>query len=188
MTLSNPPNLRMDFFVYPGQPLVSAACIVQLYRKVEDAAEKTAHGYSEAEGNRGVPGAGGQASKAVQALMGFRSHGSIDQVIKDLHTGWRHTVHPGNFDDAFDPGQAKAEELEPELREALKAWFKTRHRHMWRDSKFGASPFTTGASGRGRTVAVNRVCPCGAEKVREFDHQARSSKWVYTSRGGPSEQ
>ena len=34
-------RLRVDYHVYPGQPLVSAACIVQLYQKIEDAAAKT---------------------------------------------------------------------------------------------------------------------------------------------------
>ena len=112
-----------EFFEYPGQPLVSAAYIVAIYDSPEEAGGKTEYGFCEAEGNNQIPGAGNQATKAVEALMGYRKHGSVDQVVKDLHSWWRRSVFPGNHPETYEPGQKKAEALEPELREKLTAWF-----------------------------------------------------------------
>ncbi len=119
------------YFVYPGQPLVIATFITYLYASPEMAAvpsksriAQNPQSWCAAEGNVEIPGAGGQATKAVEALMRFRKHGSIDEVIKELHEQWERTVGPrsGNHESAFDLGQKRAEALEPKLREALKIW------------------------------------------------------------------
>lgn len=122
-------TLRTDYEEYPGQPLVCAAAIVSAFPSPEAAAVRcvgrdgTPLNFCTAEGSSEVPGAGGQASKAAFALMAYRKHGSIDKVIAELHDGWRNTVGGGNHDKAFEPGQQKAEALEPMLRAALAAWF-----------------------------------------------------------------
>jgi len=171
--------IRQDYFTYPGQALVAAACIVQTYRKVEDAAERTRHGFCEAEGNSAIPGAGGVATNAVSALMGYRRHGDIDQVIHDLHDDWDRLTGPGtgNYEEVHEEGQRRAVELERRLRVDLTQWYKTRHRHMWRVTKWRAPGHTKGASGRGRTMAWKRECPCGAVQWRRFDEEKRRSKW-----------
>lgn len=121
--------LRTDYEEYPGQPLVCAAAIVSAFPSPEAAAVRcvgrdgTPLNFCTAEGHSEVPGAGGQASKAAFALLRYRQHGSIDKVIEELHQSWRDTVGGGNFDKAFEPGQKKAESLEPALRSALAAWF-----------------------------------------------------------------
>jgi hypothetical protein len=122
MPLPTPTQLTIYHHEYPGQPLVSAACIVQLYESPEAAAERSPHGWFVAEGNANIPGAGGQATKAVIALLNYREHGSIDQVIEELHDGWRRTVHPGNFHDRLEPGMEKAKAIEPKLRKVLEVW------------------------------------------------------------------
>lgn len=121
--------LRRDYEEYPCQPLVCAAAIVSAFASPELAAVRcvsrdgTPQEFCAAEGHSEIPGAGGQASKAALALLRFRQHHSIDTVIAELHQGWRNTVGGGNFDKAFEPGQKKAEALEPALRVALAAWF-----------------------------------------------------------------
>jgi hypothetical protein len=111
-----------EFFEYPGQPLVSAAYIVAIYDSPEEAGATGRH-FKAAEENGQIPGAGNQATQAVKTLMGYRQHGSVDQVLKDLHSGWRRSVFPGNFPEAYESGQRKAKALEPELREKLTAWY-----------------------------------------------------------------
>lgn len=110
-------TLHKDYEEYPGQPLVCAAAIVSAFPSPEAAAVRsvgrdgTPHNFCTAEGSSEIPGAGGQASKAAFALLRFRQHGSIDKVIADLHQGWRDTVGGGNYDEAFEPGQKKAEDV-----------------------------------------------------------------------------
>lgn len=121
--------LLAEYEEYPGQPLVCAAAIVKTFPFPEAAAVRctsldgTPHSFCAAEGHSEIPGAGGQASKAAFALLRYRQHGSIDKVIAELHEGWRNTVGGGNFDEAYEPGQKKAEALEPMLRTALAEWF-----------------------------------------------------------------
>lgn len=121
-TLPSPWELRRDYDVYPTPPLISAACIVQLFPNLEAAAARTEHGWCAAEGAHDVPGAGGQATKAVRAMERYRDHGDVDLVLVELHEGWRRTVHPGNFEDRYEPGNEKAEAIEPLLRPVLEAW------------------------------------------------------------------
>lgn len=124
-------DIHLKYHEYPGQPLVSAASIVAVFPSVEAAAvpsldsQGKPHGWCEAESCGDVHGAGGQAGKAVDALMKYRLHGSIDKVIAELHADWFQTVRPGsgNHEQRFEPGQKKAEALEPMLRAALAAWF-----------------------------------------------------------------
>jgi len=129
MTLPSTTRLMIDYHVYPGQPLVSAAFIVQLFDSPEQAAQECIDrygkgmGFCRAEGEAEIPGAGGQATKAVGCLLAYREHGSIDQVIEDLHAQWRRTVFPGNFGDRYEPGMERAKTIEPALREALAEWF-----------------------------------------------------------------
>jgi len=113
-----------EYFVYPGQPLVIAGDIVEVFDSLTEAAELTEHGFCKAEGHRDVSGAGSHPTAAISAMKGFREHGSIDQVISDLHTAWRVRVGCGNFDDRFEEGQRKAKEFEPILRERLETWLK----------------------------------------------------------------
>jgi hypothetical protein len=123
-------TIARNFDVYPGQPLVSAACIMREYHNPETAALPCISHAGEvlswyaAEGNGNIPGAGGQTTRAVDALLRFRQHGSIDQVIWELHEGWKQTVGPGtgNHESKFEEGQKKAQELEPQLRKALPDW------------------------------------------------------------------
>lgn len=126
------PGLRLrDYNVYPTQEIVSAAHILLEYDSPEEANldaltfDGESHGFRSAEGNSNIPGAGGQATKAVEALLRFRDHGSIDQVIEDLHASWKRTVGPGtgNHENAYEPGMEKAKLLEPAFRKALAAWF-----------------------------------------------------------------
>jgi len=52
-------------------------------------------------------------------------------------------------------------------------------KHQWRNLKYRASPLTTGASGRGRTVAWRRVCEiCGEVQQRYTDYEVRRTKWA----------
>lgn len=122
-------EITQAYEVYPGQPLVSAACIVAVFASPEEAflphvsTDGTTPGWYEAESRREIPGAGGQASMAVDILLGYRKHKSIDRVITELHEGWNRTVNPSNFPDRYEPGMVKARALEPLLREALAEWF-----------------------------------------------------------------
>lgn len=124
-----PTRLR-EFAEYPGQPLVSAAYIVATFRSPEEAAlpsidrDGREHGWCVAEGTSEIPGAGGQATKAVAVLLAYRKHGSIDKVIETLHEGWERTCGfgTGNHEHAYEPGMEKARKLEPMLRQALAEW------------------------------------------------------------------
>lgn len=117
------------FSVYPTQPLVSAAMIIACYPSPEAATVPRCgtrtwehHSWYAAEGDARISGAGGQASKAIDALLKYRQHGSIDMVISDLHNAWRRTISDSNYPEAFIPGQEKANELEPVLRKVLVQW------------------------------------------------------------------
>lgn len=116
------PTLRAldrDYFEYPGQPLVLAACILQAFHSPEEAASRNTHGDPQAEASSLIPGAGGQPSQALEALLRLRTHQDVDRALRELHEGWRRTVGPDNFPEAFQPGQEKAGRLEPALRAAL---------------------------------------------------------------------
>jgi hypothetical protein len=56
----------------------------------------------------------------------------------------------------------------------------TRHKHEWLDTFSRASPFTTGAGGRGRTIAYRRKCAtCGRKERRTSDWtKLRTGPWV----------
>lgn len=120
--------MSREHFVYPGQPLVLAWHILTLYPSPEAAAEPAIDqrgnpfGWSVAESNPTIPGAGGQVTKALDALLRYREHGRLDRVIRDLHDAWRRTISASNHPEAFHPGQDAAEQLEPQLREQLPAW------------------------------------------------------------------
>lgn len=108
-------TLDRDYFEYPGQPLVLAACILQAFHSPEEAASKNTRGDSQAEASSLIPGAGGQPSKALEALLRLRAHQDAARALRELHEGWRRTVGSDNFPEAFQPGQEKAERLEPAL-------------------------------------------------------------------------
>lgn len=125
MTIDEIRLINTDYNVYPTQPLVCAAVIIRVFDTPEAANELTERGRCEAESNSYIPGASNQPTKAVNALMDYRNHRSINQVIEDLHDGWRQTITSSNHPDQFEPGQKKAEQLEPEFREDLKRWYET---------------------------------------------------------------
>lgn len=110
-----------QYFEYPGQPLVLAACILLAFPTIEVAARKapSGSGYSSAEASCLVPGAGGQPSKALDVLLQFEQDRDVEKAIQALHDGWRRSVSSSNFPEAFELGQKKAEQLEPALRAAL---------------------------------------------------------------------
>jgi len=55
-----------------------------------------------------------------------------------------------------------------------------RHKHRWKILKYRASPLTTGASGRGRTVAWRRVClECRQVQQRHTDYARRRTVWCW---------
>lgn len=112
-------NEMIQYFEYPGQPLVLAACILLAFPSIEDAARTTPRGHSSAEASILVPGAGGQPSKALVVLLRFKQDRDVDEAIRTLHADWRRSVSPSNFPQAFEPGQKKAERLEPVLRAVL---------------------------------------------------------------------
>jgi hypothetical protein len=120
-------TLERHHFLYPGQPLVLAACVLREYHNPESAAIPRVYEdgkvtpWCHAESNAKIPGAGNQTTYAVDALMRYRKHGSIDEVINELHAAWKRTC-PSDKPDAFVTGQKLAEKLEPDLRKALAGW------------------------------------------------------------------
>lgn len=117
--LPNPRELRQDYFQYPGQPLVLAAWVLQMYPDIRQAAIRNGRGDMAAEASSDIPGAGGQVTKAVEILLAFDDHRDVDRAIQELHAAWRRSVGGGNHDDVFQPGQEKAERLEPMLQAHL---------------------------------------------------------------------
>jgi hypothetical protein len=121
--LPDPRSLLLDTYVYPGHPVVLAAQIVHAFGSVEEASRVVWHGVSAAEASAQISGAGGQPTKALTALLAYRDHKNLDVLLHDLHTGWRRTISSSNHPDAFEPGQRKAQILEPALRRAVPVWF-----------------------------------------------------------------
>lgn len=115
-------HLRINHSVYPGQPLVCAAAIVQLFPNLEAAAARTEQGWIAAESSES-PGAGNQNTYAVRCMERYTEHGDMDKLIKDLHEMWGRTVlHQDTYKDRYEEGMEKARALEPALRKALGEW------------------------------------------------------------------
>lgn len=104
-------DIRLNYSVYPGQPMVSAYLIMLLFDKLSDAAKITKHGWCEAESHNEIPGAGGVATEAVAALKSYCRHRNLHSLFGDLHYTWIKLVHPGNFDENLAEGITKAEQL-----------------------------------------------------------------------------
>lgn len=117
-------RIKLDHAVYPGQPLVCAAAIVQLFPNLEAATTRTEHGWWACESSDS-PGAGGQNSKACDCMKLYLEHRDMDRLIADLHEWWGRTVlHQDCYKDRYDEGMEKARALEPELRAALEEWLR----------------------------------------------------------------
>ena len=107
-------EVRLNKFVYPGQALVSAYFILNLYDKLEEAAKDTGHGYCKAEGNAEIPGSGGVASDAIYALQNYKKYRDLNILIAELNNQWVRLTGPTsrNFEHNFIDGLTKSFEIE----------------------------------------------------------------------------
>ena len=123
-------HLRIDYSVYPGQPLVCAAAIVQLFPNLEAATTIDYDQYGNRLGwykaeSSDSPGAGGQNSYAIDCMRRYLEHQDMDKLIEDLHEMWGRTIlHQDCYKDLYEEGMEKARALEPALREILVSWLR----------------------------------------------------------------
>jgi hypothetical protein len=116
-------NLHLKYNVYPTQAIVSAYAIILSFDTLEEAAKDTGRGYCAAEGCADVPGAGGIASRVIDALRHYKEsikrnqYVALMQLIAELQHQWISLCGPksGNFEKNFLEGLTKAVELEREF-------------------------------------------------------------------------
>jgi hypothetical protein len=120
-------DLRQKHDVYPTQAIVSAYAILKAFNTLEEAKKDTGKGWCAAEGCTEVPGAGGVASRVIDAFLNYKEDRKRDKyvalthLLAELHYQWIHLTGPGsgNFEKNFMEGLTKGLQLEREFMSLL---------------------------------------------------------------------
>ena len=124
-TLSFPQHtLSPDVFPYPGPPLLVAIDIMKAFPSATKAFKSTPHGWTAAQGNAKVRGAGDMACAGVQVLKHFQLHRSVEAAITYSRKLWVNSTGPGssNFEKNHEAGLCAAKGAESEFMALATAW------------------------------------------------------------------
>jgi len=115
--------VRIENFVYPGQPLVVALQVMEMFESWSAASARTEHGWPAALSHSGVGGAGCAVYNALELLKRIQAGLKTEEAVVVSREMWRRYVgHQDSYKDRVQPGLDAQLELEPKFVEKAKVW------------------------------------------------------------------
>jgi hypothetical protein len=108
--------------VYPGHTNSISLCVLRKYPKINDAFERTSHGWPTALGDGDISGAGGCVHQGLDLIRRIMDHGDTpEEAVAWGVEQWRdRTLVGGDHRARYEEGVAEAERIAPMLLEELR--------------------------------------------------------------------